>query len=314
LTLEPIAPVAVILAKGFSMVSYLAAAISQGLPMELSRSGSGGGAGVPCTDFMCEPQGGGNIETTITFTDCVRDTQAGGIEIDGTMTLSGAGNCDAIPEQGNATIDLTIAFKNASNMTVLTDTAQVSGTYALTSGSSCGIFLHSVDSLDATLDGSVTLAFMSGPMATLSLQQLEVALTVNQYEPLPCVPTDYTLLVGGHAGIGLDVGGQNGLSLDADFNQFTMNAHVASGAMMVGFDGAIDAICFGKDRIANLVTLDALVFPTAELCPTAGNLKVLGNGQFFYPSGGLEIDDDLDGDIEDTFQSCVSPMLFGCVG
>jgi hypothetical protein len=41
---------------------------------------------------------------------------------------------------------------------------------------------------------------------------------------------------------------------------------------------------------------------------------VPGTGQIFYQNGGVDIDEDLDGTPEQSFNSCTNAALFGCVG
>lgn len=313
------------LVKGLSFLPILAGAIVQGdlaLPVLLANPLAGGGAGVPCASTMCAPQGPTLIETTIDVTGCARSTAGGDVELSGTVELTGQGSCAdeiPVPTSGTITIALSAAFKSGL-LTIATEALNATGTFGLTRSSAIGCTIGSerLDSLSATLNGPLSIAFPSGTSATLDLQNFGFALAIEGFD-LACFPTDYTLLVDGDADLGLEFG-TTGFSLMAHFDALSMGAQVANAKTRVELTGPVRSLCFGDEppgtgsAPANLVTLDPLILPTEEFCPSAGTLEVLGNGRISYPDGGADLDDDLNGTVDRSFDFCADEDLFNCAG
>ncbi len=55
------------------------------------------------------------------------------------------------------------------------------------------------------------------------------------------------------------------------------------------------------------LTRELLFFPTEATCPTAGEIRVTGDQRgtiLFTSTGGVEIDKDDDGTVDETFANC----------
>ncbi|MBN1422510.1 MAG: hypothetical protein JXP34_27280 [Planctomycetes bacterium] len=104
---------------------------------------------------------------------------------------------------------------------------------------------------------------------------------------------------------------QPGRGIDATFDGFLLDWLTTDTADVLEFNGGFHSDCLGG---ANEVqTLEALVIPFDEECPISGRMAILGDVGTYEleatAAGGVAIDIDADGTVEETLSSCQDSTL-----
>ncbi|MEO8604416.1 MAG: hypothetical protein ABI629_17730 [bacterium] len=105
--------------------------------------------------------------------------------------------------------------------------------------------------------------------------------------------------------------GRNRTAGDFDVTEtVTLNA---DGSSVVEASGTVNSECAGAVAFE---TIEPLVYPANGDCGTGGKLRVTVDGQdslvTLTPSGGLELDYDDNGSVDDSFTSCTAASLARC--
>jgi hypothetical protein len=278
-------------------------------------STDGAGAGTSCATLMCVTQVGG-IQTTITLNDCVVPTLDGSVTYDGTVTLTGSGNClTRVPLSGEASIAVAATFKSGIGATLFTNTADLEATYAISTavGGECTISLVRITGANLTLNGTLMITGAGlGTALTVEFENTIVVVAIEDYDT-DCVPIRYSLTFTGEAVItqtfpqqGVAAGIETA-SFRVTFGNFGLAAEIEGNATLVELSGSMSSACFGGS--VNLSTMTPLSMEVAQVCPESGVVDVSNVGRITYVNQMVSIDTDFDGDAERAYGSCLSPEL-----
>src|SRR6185295_4140041 len=146
--------------------------------------------------------------------------------------------------------------------------------------------------------------------AILTMLQTGVVLAISSFNS-DCVPVQYTLTFNGHAQV-RDTSTQE--VADVTFSSFVVRVNATATPTTLELDAGLNFDCIaGNIVLDNTTPLTAI---PGALCPTGGVIKITspeGPGTITYASdGSVQVDNDNDGTTDDTFDSCIDPMLQLC--
>jgi len=259
----------------------------------------GGTAVRSCTGF-------GSVTITITLTNCGVDTPDGSGTFSGTITLAGTGFCPLVLPPATLTVDLQGAFEDQLSNPTLNVSADLTGSVTdITTGGSCYL-----TDITLVLNGSLSAQVPGDGGTSVAFDHTNVKATVNQFNS-DCVPVIYTLRFNGGATF---TETSSGDSFDASFQDFDFKQDATTSPTEVELSGGMSSACFGG--AVTIATVKPLLSQYGTLCFTGGTLGVTsatGNEQVLYfMDGSVGLDSNLDGEAEQTYQSCLVSELLLC--
>ncbi|HUI26905.1 MAG TPA: hypothetical protein VL403_12545, partial [Candidatus Kryptonia bacterium] len=313
---ESVAGSAIVVSNGMSAIPSIVTALVSGLQFGGgSASFDEGGAAGAC------PLGGSatrscpllNSTMTLTLTGCTVPTSSGSVVIDGTISVTGSAPCvsNVVLPPWNATIHVTAVFRDPANGSLLTATADLSGSVDPQLGGSC-----QATGADMVLSGSIGTQFAGDGSVSEAFQNTSVAVAVSSFSQ-QCVPLNYAMTFNGPATITTsgNGGGAAGEPFVVTFGNFVLQQNATANPTAIRMDGDITAACYGGT--VTLQTLTPLAQAVGQPCPSVGVIKVTaptGTAQLLYLAGGaVGIDTNLDGVSDETFQSCFDSALLLCL-
>jgi hypothetical protein len=293
----------------------------------LPGNGAGGAALVEIP-FECSAGNGGVLSCdpqilppgppifTISFSQCMILSSGGAIlTVDGAVTATGqqGDSCASLPSMAKLQIDnLLISAESDLGLTTATFSNVTAQASLSCSGANC---VCNYDTVALELAGtlSVTSEDADGVMLTSSAaifhSGTKLLLNVQQYD-IECVPLVYGMLVNG----GIDFT-TDGAGYTLTVEDFSINDDANSGEDLIGISGNLTSPCLGG-RIT-LQTRTLIRIDRGAPCPAEGEVMVASgdnNDLVRYLDPGVEVDLGDDGDVEQTFLSCLDPKLLLCPG
>lgn len=168
----------------------------------------------------------------------------------------------------------------------------------------------SITGAQLTVTGLLSSSIPGGSGASLNLLQTGVVLAISAFNA-DCVPVQYTLTFNGHAQV-RDTSTQE--SAEVTFSSFVVRVNATSVPTTLDLEGGLNFDCINGNIVLDTTT--PLTSIPGSLCPTSGVIQITspeGPGTITYASdGSVQVDNDNDGTTDDTFDSCIDPMLQLC--
>ena len=247
-----------------------------------------------CTGF-------GTVTMTIRLSACTVQIAQGSLELNGTVTLEGAGFCpDTIIPPVNLTANVQATITDGSGLTTAIHRVNVTGLGSPHSGGPC-----TIDGATLTLNGTLRTDIPGAGTVTTTFHQTIVTLRATTFSG--CVPTVYSETLDGFASLSDSLGG----AFDVTFAQLTTTTDGQRDPTEITIDGGISSMCIG--RPVALSTISSLKMMLGEVCPTDGQIRVAslgGRSDIFYRSDGTV--DIHAGNADRSFASCRDAAFFVC--
>jgi hypothetical protein len=198
-------------------------------------------------------------------------------------------------------------YADASGAETRRVSAVLQGTVSPSPGGSC--YLTSA-ALTIT-SGTLAVSTPDGDQLSLVLSGATITIRVDQFSS-GCVPVAYRLTLDGPG----ELRTAGGSAADFEFDQLVLDIDATGAPIYIAIvGGAVEANCFGGR--ATLKSNPTLQVPVAQLCPTAGGVDVtipMGTARFVYRAdGGIDVDANGDGTIDQTLPRCVTTALLQCL-
>jgi hypothetical protein len=307
-TPDRIAAGTTVIANTIGAIPSVIGAIAAGLTLRpnapLVWGADGGGLGFAAADVIPCPNGGTitkatGVTTTIALASCELPYGTGTVTYNGNvsialLTTALQANVEAI-------------YADASGAETRRISAVLQGTVSPSPGGSC--YLTSA-TLTIT-SGTLAVSTPGGDQLSLVLSGATVAIRVDQFSS-GCVPVEYRLTLDGPG----ELRTAGGTAVDVEFDQLVMDVEATGAPIYIAIvSGAVEASCFGgRVTLKSNPTLQLL---SAQFCPTAGGVDLtmpMGTARFVYRAdGGIDVDANGDGAIDQTLQTCVTTALLQCV-
>jgi hypothetical protein len=263
-------------------------------PMQCEAGGS--------FDSTCEDSGAGTRLNHVAADGCRVNTNDGPVQLDGSVNIVAGGQCPEIV----IPTDIRFAFAGSSVLqaedgTALVDTrldATVTLLRLLTGPAPCII-----KGGEATIAGQIVYRTAADRSATMRFDQLRDLIEFGDFigscDPLLVRSTaqgPFTLS---------DSYGSRPFSFDAVVHDMVVAVDLSHRTLRI--DGQIESSCFADT--VHLLTLEPLDYIPEQPCFTSGVLAIgmpAGTAQVaMRADGGVEVDADSDGDIDETYASCL---------
>lgn len=298
-----------------SLITAIVSGFQYGGAAAVIDGGNGGAAGSCPLGGTATRSCSGNVHVTITLTNCAISTSTGSVTVNGTVVLDASGFCpNLIFPPYNATADVQAVFRDAQSQVRQTVSVKVSGSVDPSPGGSC-----TVRGATLQLTGSLSTTFAGGSSVSLGLSKTNINVTDLVFGT-GCVPSSYSLILDGPATLTQSAGGSGGSGAAADvgialvFSAFAVRQNTSANPTQTRLDGDVTSDCYGGT--VTLATVTPLAQLLGEPCPVAGAIRVTRAGRTFqmlYPGGGVVgIDRDLDGVADETYLTCLDPLLLAC--
>jgi hypothetical protein len=307
-TPDRIAAGTTVIANTIGAIPSVIGAIAAGLTLRPNApfvwGADGEGLGFAAADVIPCPNGGTitkatGLTTTIALASCELPY--------GTGTVTYNGNASIVLLTTALQANVEAIYADASGAETRRVSAVLQGTVSLSPGGSCYL-------TGATLtitSGTLAVSTPGGDQLSLVLSGATVAVRVDQFSS-GCVPVEYRLTLDGPGELRTAVG----TAVDVEFDQLVVDVDATGAPIYIAIvSGAVEASCFGG-RVA-LKSNPTLQLLAAQFCPTAGGVDLtmpMGTARFVYrAAGGIDVDANGDGAIDQTLPTCLTTVLLQCV-
>lgn len=236
---------------------------------------------------------------TITLNQCGVPTTQGSVILTGAVSVTGLFTI-------TANVDIDVTFRNQQQETVLTASADLTGTVTgIQPAQTCfllGATLRLTGPVEAQVpgDGGVRIQF-SDTIVNVVIKQFSA----------DCVPLRYTLTFNGPATVTETSSGQ---TYAVTFVQLSLDQNAGLNPAEATLNGGIASTCFGGN--VTLATDAPIKTVVGDFCPLGGSIVVTAapgqSGKVFYSPGGVDIDSDLNGTTDVHYDFCLAPELLAC--
>ncbi len=308
---------AAIAADAFGAIPAVITAIATGFQLggssaALGSAASDGGAAGACPGGgtvmrQCVPNGPGGVIIQFVFDPdgCVINTPDGVAKLTGSISLSGSGfECVVLPPIA-ATAKLHVEFTHEDQST-LTVTADLSGIVATPNfEGSCFI-----TAADLTLSGGLRTQLPDGRGASVDFSNTAVHAAIVAFD-VNCIPLKYALTFNDSAQFTELASGEQ---FAATFDTFVFSQDATLNPVEVQLNGGVTSNCLGEQ--VTLATLTPMISRFGSLCFQGGALRADSSTAHervvYLDGGGVGIDSNADGTIDESFDSCLVPELLLC--
>ncbi|MBI1814773.1 MAG: hypothetical protein HYR72_07335 [Deltaproteobacteria bacterium] len=308
---------AAIAADAFGAIPAVITAIATGFQLggssaALGLAASDGGAAGACPGGgtvmrQCVPNGPGGVIIQFVFDPdgCVINTPDGVAKLTGSISLSGSGGgCVVLPPIA-ATAKLHVEFAHEGQST-LTVTADLSGIVATPNfEGSCFI-----TAADLTLSGGLRTQLPDGRGASVDFSNTAVHVLIEAFN-VNCIPLKYALTFNDSAQFTELASGEQFV---ATFDTFVFSQDATLNPTEVQLNGGVTSNCLGEQ--VTLATLTPMLSRFGTLCFQGGVLRAMSSTAqervVYLDGGGVGIDSNNDGSVDQTFDSCLVPELLLC--
>ncbi len=320
---EALAGSSVAVANGMGVIPAVITALVSGLQFgealvyEPDVGGAAGACPLGGTATRSCTTGAGSVTLNLALDDCRVATASGSVAIDPPplraapeVTLQGTGFCPtAVLPPWMASVGLEAVFRDPQAATLLTATADLTGTINPQIGGSCR-----ATGAALAVTGTLRATFGDGISASLTFNNIGIGVSIAAFNA-QCVPVNYTMTLNGPATIAVEAAGAGAatatLPFEVMFTNLVVKQDATSNPTKTEIDGGLSAGCAGG--MATLDTVQPLEQLVGASCPGGGKLKIsagMTQSQVFYlPGGKVGIDANADDVSEKELMSCHDPSL-----
>lgn len=312
---------AAVVAKSLGGIPSLVTAIVTGLTRggtteSLDQGGGAGACPLGGTASRTCTANGNAIRIELGLDTCALATPDGSLTLDTVLPISldAPGFCSptVLVPPINATADLFGFYRNPQDELTLTTRATLPAVVVRSLEIPNPTPVCVVAGTELTVTGSLSSVLPNdGGGAVLNFLQAEVDVDIATYNS-DCVPVEYTLTFNGPA----KVSDTSAISepVDVEFDDLVVTVDARTSPTTLQMEGGLNFGCV--TGAITVDTIEPLTSTPGALCPTAGILALgtpEGPARVRYDATGrVDIDFDNDGTFDNTFPSCIDPMLFLC--
>jgi hypothetical protein len=303
-----------------SLVTAIVTGLTKGTAADLDP-GEGSAAGAcplgGSATRVCTTPGTGGAQLALSLSTCAVSVPDGSLTFNTFSAINLVSGAPASCPTGvfpgtniNATADVTGAVRNLADELQLNTRATLSAIVLPTIP--FPLVSCVVTGAQLTVTGSLVSALPNGAGgAILELLQTGVTLAISSFNA-DCVPVQYTLTFNGPAKVSDTTAPTD--KADVTFSSFVVRVNATGNPTTLEMDGGLNFGCANGAIVLDTVTPLASI--PGSICPTGGLIQITtpeGPGAIEYQSdGSVQVDIDNDGTFDNTFPSCIDPMLQLC--
>jgi hypothetical protein len=247
-------------------------------------------------------------DITATFDNCHIPAPSGSVIIDGTVTFTADnGTCpNVLLSPVTQAVSLRLQYLDSEGAMQRAVAAQLNGAVSDLRGINSPCFFTGIS---AVVSGVIQTQVAGGAGVDAMLTGTEVIADVTDHSA-ECLPLASTQSLEGGVTF-TDFPAQRSYSIAFETYELARVATAFSVELEVA--GKAGGLCFGGG--ATLSTTATLQLPLSDVCPVAGTVVVETTfaplNTLFYGEGGVEVDEDGDGEPDATYPSCTAAPACG---
>jgi hypothetical protein len=255
---------------------------------------------------FCNQLGVPRVVTAV-FDDCAIPAPSGSIVLDGSATLTAlTGTCpNVLLPPIDEDVNLQLQYLDAEGAMQRAVSAQLTADVLDLRGLDSPCFYSGIT---ATVSGLIQTQVAGGAGVDVMLNDTEIAADISSHST-DCLALESTQVFDGTVTF-TDFPPMR--TYPIDFQTLELMRVASLFAEELEIDGDAAGPCFGGG--ATLSTVAALQLPLSDVCPVGGTVLIDTSfappHTLFYGEGGVEVDEDNDGDVDESYLSC--SMAPGC--